>query len=177
MPITQEQIQRLSDHAGVTMEQAQKALEATGGDLLDALVWLEQQGVIASSGVYFYATDHAAATPQSAAEEETPPEPEEKSNRVATIWNWFVDNRLEAYRKEDSGRGMECPMAAFIALILLAWWLVALLLAAGFLSGWRYRLVGPHLGRNQAVQDVMEKIDDGAETVINQVKRNIRSKH
>ena len=59
----------------------------------------------------------------------------------------------------------------------LAWWGVPLLLVAGFVLGWRYRLVGPNLGRSQMVQDVMEKLDDGAETVVDQVRRNIRPKN
>ena len=178
VPITEEQIQRLSDHAGISLEQAKAALEATDGDPLDALTWLEQQGIIPSSGVCSYATDHVAATAAQPMEEAPEsPEPEKKEGWIATIWNWSVDNRLEVYRKEDCSRRLECPMAAFLALIALAWWLVALLLVIGFFAGWRYRLVGPHLGRNQVVQDVMEKIDDGAETVIDQVKRNIRPKH
>ena len=52
-----------------------------------------------------------------------------------------------------------------------------LLLVVGFFLGWRYRLVGPNLGRSQMVQDVMEKLDDGAETVVDQVRRNIRHKN
>ena len=69
-------------------------------------------------------------------------------------------------------------MAALLALLALAWWVVALLLVAGFFLGWRYRLVvGPNLGRSQMVQDVMEKLDDGAETVVDQVRRNIRPKN
>ena len=52
-----------------------------------------------------------------------------------------------------------------------------LLLVVGFFLGWRYRLVGPNLGRSQMVQDVMEKLDDGAETVVDQVRRNIRPKN
>ena len=51
MNVTREQIERLMDHAGVSYEDAQAALEASDGDLLDALVWLERMGKIPSSGV------------------------------------------------------------------------------------------------------------------------------
>ena len=40
MKVSREQIERLRDHAGVSYEDAQAALEASGGDQLDALVWL-----------------------------------------------------------------------------------------------------------------------------------------
>lgn len=173
----QQQIQRLSAHAGISPEQARTALEACGGDLLDALVWLEQQGIIADAGVCTYSTkDGVTAEPPNQTAPEAEPA-QEKQNWLVAAWNWLVDNRLEAYRKDSDDRSMECPMAALLALLALAWWVVTLLLVAGFFLGWRYRLVGPNLGRSQMVQDVMEKLDDGAETVVDQVRRNIRPKN
>ncbi|MEI3110464.1 MAG: hypothetical protein V8S71_01330 [Oscillospiraceae bacterium] len=47
----------------------------------------------------------------------------------------------------------------------------------GLFLGWRYRLVGPNLGRSQMVQDVMEKLDDGAGAADDQVRRNMRPKN
>ena len=173
----EQQMERLCAHAGVSPEQARSALEACDGDLLDALVWLEQQGIIAAAGVCTYSTkDGVTAEPPSQREPE-PESPKEKQNWLLTAWNWLVDNRLEAYQKDSDDRSMECPMAALLALLALAWWVVALLLVVGFFLGWRYRLVGPNLGRSQMVQDVMEKLDDGAETVVDQVRRNIRHKN
>lgn len=175
MNVTREQIERLKEHAGVSYEDAQAALEASDGDLLDALVWLERMGKIPSSGVHSYATDpRVEPEPAEAAAEEEPPGQEPFSYTLYNLWKWLVDNRLEAYRRNHPDRVLECPIAALVALIVLAWWLVAILLVVGFLFGWRYRFVGPHLGRSQTVQEVMEKIDDGAETVIAQVWRNIR---
>ena len=137
MKVSREQIERLRDHAGVSYEDAQAALEASGGDQLDALVWLEQAGKIPSSGVHS-CTSGAWSEPEpgeTGGEAAASPEPEPDGLRV--LWKWLVDNRLEAYRRDN-------------------------------------RFVGPHLGRSQTVQDVMEKIDDGAESVVDQVWRNIR---
>lgn len=174
MNVTREQIERLMNHAGVSYEEAQAALEASDGDLLDALVWLEQAGNIPSSGVHSCATDPRV-------EPETPPQAAEESSHkgqapdgLHAVWKWLVDNRLEAYRRDNQARVLECPVAALLALIILAWWLVAILLVGGFFFGWRYRFVGPHLGHSRTVQDVMEKIDDGAASVVDQVWRNIR---
>ena len=161
-PVSQmeQQIERLCAHTGVSPEQARDALEACGGDLLDALVWLEQRGVIADAGVCTYSTkDGVTAEPPN----QTAPESEPAQEKQ----NWL----------DSDDRSMECPMAALLALLALAWWVVALLLVVGFFLGWRYRLVGPNLGRSQMVQDVMEKLDDGAETVVDQVRRNIRPKN
>ena len=178
-PVSQmeQQVERLCTHTDVSPEQARAALEACDGDLLDALVWLEQQGIIAAAGVCTYSTkDGVTVTPPRRGTRK-PEQPPEKQNRLLAAWNWLVDNRLEAYRWDSDDRSMECPMAALLAMLALAWWVVALLLVVGFFLGWRYRLAGPNLGRNQMVQDVMEKLDDGAETVADQVRRNIRHKN
>ena len=76
----QQQIQRLSAHADVSPEQARAALEACGGDLLDALVWLEQQGIIADAGVCTYSTkDGVTAEPPNQTAPEAEPA-QEKQN-------------------------------------------------------------------------------------------------
>lgn len=173
----EQQVAHLCAHTGVSPLQARAALEACNGDLLDALVWLEQQGIIAAAGVYAYSTkDGVTAESPSQTTPESEPAPK-KQNWLLIVWNWLVDNRLEAYQKGSDDRSMECPIAALLAMLALAWWVVALLLAVGFFLGWRYRLAGPNLGRIQMVQNVMEKLDDGAETVVDQVRRNVHPKN
>ncbi|HEY5466186.1 MAG TPA: hypothetical protein VIL27_04045, partial [Clostridia bacterium] len=44
--VTLEQVELLRSKADVTYEEARQALEATGGDLLDAVVLLEIQGKV-----------------------------------------------------------------------------------------------------------------------------------
>ena len=61
MKVSREQIERLRDHAGVSYEDAQAALEASGGDQLDALVWLEQAGKIPSAELALVVASNASA--------------------------------------------------------------------------------------------------------------------
>ena len=119
MNVTREQIERLMDHAGVSYEDAQAALEASDGDLLDALVWLERMGKIPSSGVHSCATDPRVEpeTPDMEAEEVL--DQEEPDDVLHTVWRWLVDNRLEVYRRDNRARVLECPLAALLALAAL----------------------------------------------------------
>ena len=43
MEITLEQVERLREKAGVSYGQAKQALEYSGGNLLDALIYLEEK--------------------------------------------------------------------------------------------------------------------------------------
>ena len=49
MEITLEQVERLREKAAVSYGQAKAALEYSGGNLLDALIYLEERGVIPRS--------------------------------------------------------------------------------------------------------------------------------
>ena len=46
MDITLERVERLREKADVSYAQAKEALEYSGGDLLDALIYLEEEGAI-----------------------------------------------------------------------------------------------------------------------------------
>ena len=47
MEITLEQVERLREKASVSYGQAKQALEYSGGNLLDALIYLEEKGIAA----------------------------------------------------------------------------------------------------------------------------------
>ena len=46
MEITLEQVEQLREKTGVTYAQAKQALEYSGGNLLDAIIYLEERGAI-----------------------------------------------------------------------------------------------------------------------------------
>ena len=179
--ITLEQVGKLKEFADVSFADAKAALEASEGDLLNALIWLEQQGKIPSSGVCSYSTrdDQTTGTPP---QWEEPPETgscdrkqergkEEARNFGRAVRRWLVDDRLEAYHRE-SGREFQVPLGVALVLLILAFWLVPVLLVLGYVLGWRYRLAGPDLNRED-VNEVMENINDTASDVVTSVKKNL----
>ena len=66
MEITLEMVERLKDKAKVSYSQAKEALEYSGGNLLDALIYLEEKGAIPRDEGAYYST-----------RSETPPPPPE----------------------------------------------------------------------------------------------------
>ena len=152
MEVTPELVEQLRQYANVSFADARAALEAADGDLLAALVWLEQQGKIAAAGVGSAQSDPNASNPL----EFRAAEPQEGA--LERVWRWLTENRLECRR---GARCFEVPMAALIALTLLAFWAVAALLLAGLCFGWRYRFAGPDLGKPR-VNEVMDSIDGAA---------------
>lgn len=176
MKLNDEKITRLQEVAGVTEAQAREALNASDGDLLEGLLWLEKMGIISSSGVGSYST---AGNPQAepAAEPLTADAtPEEKGRsiggKIKWVWRWLVNNRLEAYKKYDPSRQIQCPIGALIGLVCIAWYVVVGILIVGICLGWRYRLAGPQLGKKQ-INSVVDWIDDLAEKARDEVRDQV----
>lgn len=164
---------RLSAAAGVSVGQAQSALTASRGDLLDALYILEKVGIIPSAEIGSYSTAEGMKPlppkkVQPAAEEE----PVQKRRRPVRDWlrrcgQWLVNNRLEAYRA--NGQEFQCPIVVLLGLIMIAWYAVPLIFIGGIFLGWRFRLGGPQLGRKH-INGVVSYLDDLAEHVVEEVR-------
>lgn len=164
LEVTLELVEQLRTYADVSFTDAKAALEATGGDLLEALVWLEQQGKIPAAGVSSARSDPNAPNPL----ELSPRQREEKP--LERVWRWLTENRLECSKGE---RRFEIPIAVLIALALFACYVVVLGVVLGFCFGWRFHFAGPELG-SKMVNDVMDAIDDTAGEIVRQVKENFK---
>lgn len=186
MNISEETIRRLQELAGVAEEQARAALEAAKGELLDALLWLQENGIIPDAGVGRYSTasgcgerEQAGSMTQSRQTRQQEEETSERMPRdfpgmVRWVWHFLVNNRLEVYKKYDPARVIQCPIGALIALVAIAWFVVAVCLIVGIFMGWRYRLAGPQLG-SRRINDVVSRLDDSLERIRDEIDRLIHS--
>ena len=124
MEITLEQVERLREKADVSYGQAKAALEYSGGNLLDALIYLEEQGVIPRPEDAYYSTKNEAPPPppqelpvlQVKPEAKQAKQKKHKRRGVRHLLHWLrrilLDNELEIWRKGQ-------PITAVPMLILL----------------------------------------------------------
>lgn len=192
MEITLEMAERLKEKANVTYAQAKEALEYSGGNLLDALIYLEEKGAIPREEGAYYSTkrDEVPSPPPPA--EPLPVQPpdvrEKKSAKVPrakgrgvkwlfhTLRRWLVDNELEVWRKGQ-------PITALPVLILLL--LLCCLpqvtipvLVLGLFLGFRYRFSGPDLERedlNGMMGSVADTASDLGHKVMEELKHDWHS--
>jgi hypothetical protein len=174
MKQTEEKCARLRELTGVTEEQAREALNANQEDLLDSLLWLEKQGIIEHSGVGCWSTAGSTQTEQRTEMVTTPPSqpPKTFTGWWKWLWSCLVNNRLEAYKKYDPTRQIQCPIGALLALVIIAWYVVAVILVVGIFMGWRYRLAGPELGKRN-INEVVSWVDDLAEKARDELKNQV----
>ena len=192
MEITLEQVERLREKAPVSYGQAKKALEYSGGNLLDALIYLEEQGLIPrEEGAYYSTKGETAPPPPPPPQAEPEPDPDQGKKKqkrsgvlvvspkkgsgkklFATLRRWLVDNELEIWRKEKPITAL--PVLILILLVVFAYYVTIPLLILGLFLGFRYRFSGPDLEREELNQ-VMGTVADTAADLGRQVMDELRS--
>lgn len=181
MEITLEQVERLREKADVSYAQAKEALEYSGGNLLDALIYLEEKGAIPRPEGAYYSTrgESTASTQESRADVLPELVREEKRARpkigiFRRIRYALLDNELEIWRRDQPVTAL--PVLILILLLVFAFWVTVPLLILGLFLGFRYRFSGPDLERD-SINDVMGSVADGAVGLGRQVMDELRSQH
>ena len=180
MEITLEQVERLREKASVSYGQAKQALEYSGGNLLDALIYLEEKGIIPrEEGAYFSTKGETPPPPEP---EEPPAAREQKGKKsgvrvvpvrrgsfkrlFSTLRRWLVDNELEIWHRDKPITAL--PVLILILLVIFAPWVTVPLLILGLFFGFRYRFSGPDLEREE-LNGVMGSVADTAADLGRQV--------
>ena len=172
MEITLEMVERLKDKAKVSYSQAKEALEYSGGNLLDALIYLEEKGAIPRDEGAYYSTRSETPPPppeplavQPAAEKKQkgskPPRARREGRRsfVTTLRRWLIDNELEIWRRDQPITAL--PVLILALLLCCAFWITLPVLVLLLFFGFRYRFSGPDLERD-GLNNVMGSMADTA---------------
>lgn len=176
MEVTLEQVERLREKADVSYAKAKEALEYSGGNLLDALIYLEERGDIPRPEGAYYST-RGQTPPMPEEPEEPEPRPAEgkekksgRGNLLRRLRYILLDNTLEIWRKDR-------PIAALPVLILIllviVYYIVIPLLILSLFFGFRYRFSGPDLEREE-INNVMGSVADTAADLGRQVMEELR---
>lgn len=181
MEITLEQVERLREKAPVTYTQAKQALEYSQGNLLDALIYLEEQGAIPRPQNAYYSTQSTAAL-EPVEELAAGRQPEEKKKKrrfslravFTALQRALVENELEVWRRQEPVTAV--PVLILIILLLFAFWVTIPLLIFGLFLGFRYRFSGPDLERD-SINGVIEKVASTADDVGRQVMDELHAQH
>lgn len=199
MEITLELVERLREKTNVSYGQAKQALEYSGGNLLDAIIYLEEQGVIPREERAYFSTRSEMPPPPPPPSETMSPLVEKKGRKekreetktkalrakmtwpgdsgksvFTTLRRWLIDNELEIWRKEKPITAL--PVLILVLLLIFAYWLVIPVLILGLFVGFRYRFSGPDLERED-INSVMGSVADTASELSRQVMDELKLQH
>ena len=184
MEITLEMVERLKEKADVSYAQAKEAQEYSGGNLLDALIYLEEKGAIPRTEGAYYSTKNETPPPpaeplpvrlpQAEKTNRPPRRPREKGRVFKTLRRWLIDNELEIWRRDQPVTAL--PVLILLLLLCCAFWMTASVLVLGLFLGFRYRFTGPDLERD-GINSVMGSVADTAADLGHRVMDEIKTQH
>lgn len=172
---TLEQVEKLRAMADISYDEAKTALYATNGDLLEAIIYLENQGkVITPIGGGYYSSQK---TTDSSTAEGMDIRLEKQNNNhnnsgnfttlLKKVGNFCIKmiqkgnaNSFAVVKGEESK--VTVPVTALALLLLFAFWITIPLIIAGLFFGFRYRFHGPDFSGN-TVNDAINSAADAAE--------------
>lgn len=189
MEITLEQVERLREKADVSYGQAKAALEYSGGNLLDALIYLEEQGVIPRPEDAYYSTKGETPPPppqelpvlpvevqgkKQRKQKKGPGQSRERGRLLQWLRRILLDNELEIWRKGQPITAV--PMLILLIFVIFLYWIAIPLLILGLFLGFRYQIAGPDL-ENDTINGMMDSAASTAEDVGRQVMDELKNQH
>jgi len=173
-----EKVEKLREKSNVTFAEAKEALDASGGDILDALIYLEAHGkaTIPAGGGFYSGADIPVALgyAQSAGDtagSSTKGSGESFSDLMKRLgafclkmFNKGLNNHMVATKGDQ--HLFSCPVLVVILLLICFFWVTLPLFVISLFLGFNYRFSGEDLGR-ESVNAVM----DGASDVVADVKK------
>ncbi len=168
-----EKVERLREKAEVSYEEAKKALEECGGDLLEAMVYLEKQGKVKQPEQTSYTTQYEE------------PEKIEQAAQETKSSGGFLDmlNRFFAWCGSMIKKGNETnfkvdkqgenivsiPVTLFVILMIVGWHIILVLMVIGLFVGCRYSFDGSG-SVNLDINKAMDSAADVAESIKGEFK-------
>lgn len=173
MDITLEQVEKVRSCTGASYEEAKAALEATGGNVLDAVILLEKQGKTGPAGGD-YSTRGAGAEPEG-----TPGRRPVNWREVRRALKSLLANCLAISLEIWKGGRMTCMIPLVVALILclVAPYAVFGLAVVGLCFGYTIHISGKGTeGWGGKVNQVMDQIGDVVSDAVSQLRGDRKRK-
>ncbi|MCL2817436.1 MAG: DUF4342 domain-containing protein [Clostridiales bacterium] len=184
---TLEQVDRLRERANVSYDEAKAALDATGGDLLDAIIYLEKKGKAAApaGGGYYNSEKAQSAAPEAerSHQQERQQPHHDGGEQFADLLKKFAGfcaklikkgnaNTFKASRNGETV--ISLPVTVLAILLIFTFPVTFPLLIIGLFFGFNYRFYGPDLGK-QSVNDVMDSASSAADSIKKSVNEEFRN--
>lgn len=176
--VTIEQVDKLREKANISYDEAKKILEETNGDILEAIIKLEQQNRISSpaGGGYYNSRQKVEEAPEQNNTRNNNGQNSGASFRelLGKLIRWLrkmISKGNSNYLQVTKGGEKTTTVSVTILVIglVFAFWVIVPLLIVGLFFGYRYSFNGPDLGK-ESINQVMDSVANAAENIKNEVK-------
>ncbi len=162
-----EKVEKLREKANVSFEEAKEALENSNWDILDAMIYLEQNGKVKGPEQTSYTTQNEQLIIDVEPEQEYK---ESFSDLMNRFWKWCMrwvekGNRNSFCVEKNNKEILRVPITLLVVLLVFAFWVVLPLMVVGLFFNMRYHFAGPDI---KVVDiDINAAMDDAANAAEN----------
>ncbi|MCM1183042.1 MAG: DUF4342 domain-containing protein [Roseburia sp.] len=171
-----EKVEKLRERANVSYEEAKQALENSNWDILDAMIWLEQNGKAKGPERESYTTQSEQCVISAAPRQE-------QENRAGFgdllrrfgKWcvRWIEKGNRNSFCVERQGREIfRVPITLLVVLLFFAFWVVLPLMVIGLFFNMQYHFAGPDI---RSVDLDINKAMDGAASAAENIKNEFNN--
>lgn len=179
--VTLEQVEQLRQRANISYDEAKAALEETNGDLLQAIINLENQNRIKppKGGGYYSSRDAQQSLENNGIRENINEEfKRDDSPSFRELMCRFLKwcgkiiskgNRNHFEVIKDGDIAITIPVTILAILLLFTFWITVPIMVIGLFFGYRYMFSGPELGKEN-INRAMDSVADVAGSIKKEVK-------
>ena len=180
--VTIEQVEKLREYANVSYEEAKIALEKNDGDILQALIDLEQEGKTkAPQGGGTYGNygwgdekdwkDYKGWKKTKEGEEESSPFKDNMNRFGKWLGEIIHKGNVNLFIVRKRGEYVvKLPLTVMALLLAFVFWIIIPLLVVGVFFGYQYSFEGPDF-KNSKVNQVMDSVSQAADDIKESVKK------
>jgi len=179
--VTLEQVEKLRQYADISYEEAKAALEKTNGDILEAIIILEKENRIKKAeGGYYISRNNHQETDEGCVHERDSNEKTKNFNKSSFVehlrkfakWcgkiiNKGNKNSFVVMKGEENV--IAIPVTVLALFLIFAFWVTVPLVVIGLFFGFRYKFVGPDLGK-ESINRAIDSVAEAAESLKKDVK-------
>ena len=163
-----EKIEKLVEKTGVSYKEAKRVLEEANGDILDAMIILEQEGKAQAPKRSTYSTqyDEQSQYVSVPMQVETVRKENEESTRsrfkkLISKAAHVLRTNYVMVRRKDGELVMNLPLWGAVIILLFFWWITCIVIVASLFFGYTYTFNGE--ANMEKANEVMDKVTNAAE--------------
>ena len=160
-----EKVEKLTERAHVSFEEAKAALEASNWDMLDAMIYLERQGKTNGSGSSYsttYEQKNDFSYEQNTTRSNAGKDGRTFGDKVRDLLKKSDENHFRITRR-DGSKLIEVPIWLMIILLLAFWSICIVLFIIGLFCGCGFTFVGPD--KMDTANKVMNSCEEAAGSI------------
>ena len=164
-----EKVEKLKEKANVTYEEAKRALENSDWDILEAMIYLEQNGKVHGPEHSSFSTQFEKKTVDMESE---PEDKETFGDAIKRFCSWCIcwinkGNNNSFCVEQDNHEIFRVPITLLVVMLFFAFWVVLPLMVVGLFFNMRYHFAGPDIV-SVDINKAMDNVADAAESIKNE---------